>query len=236
MLDEYKAIAIIAAIIVILLIMVFTSKTRIIKTYEKYLNVNNKAGLTGKQFAVISKQKLNLDQLNFAITRDKLGDAYNPKYRTLIISEDVGDRASLSSLTIVAHELGHALQHKQRNFIFMLSQGIAKLMRLTNRLIVPLLIFGLIAFVSKWPNDYAGTICLIAAGVLFAMQALHKFLNVPIEYGASRIALRYLRENNFITAGEMRKAKKLLNTAALTYIASLFDDLFVFGKRKRNVS
>ena len=121
MLDKYQIIAIILVIILIMFIIVLTSKKRIIKTYEKYLRVNNKSNLTGKQLAFLSKQNLELYDLQFALTDVKLGDAYSPKYNTLILSEDVANTASLSSLAIVAHEIGHAVQHKNNSFLFLLS-------------------------------------------------------------------------------------------------------------------
>ena len=73
------------------------------------MKVDNKHNITGKQLAFFLKDKLELHRLKFALTQRKLGDAYNYKYRTLIMSEAVCNTASLASLTIVAHELGHAM-------------------------------------------------------------------------------------------------------------------------------
>ena len=73
------------------------------------MKIGNKANITGKQLAFLSKERLELDNLEFALVEDKLADAYSPKYRTLILSKEVCDTASLSSMAIVAHELGHAV-------------------------------------------------------------------------------------------------------------------------------
>lgn len=233
MLDKYQIIAIILIIILIMFIIVLTSKKRIIKTYEKYLRVNNKSNLTGKQLAFLSKQNLELYDLQFALTDVKLGDAYSPKYNTLILSEDVANTASLSSLAIVAHEIGHAVQHKNNSFLFVLSQFFNFITKFTNKLILPLLVVGLLFFILKYPTDNLGEILMIISGCLFALHVIRLLLNIPLEYEASRNALKYLKDYNYVSPSEYKKAKKLLSTAAQTYIASLFDDLLIFSKKRK---
>ena len=148
--DIYQIIAIIACILIVLVLIVLSSKTRIYKTYQKYMKVSNKANLTGKDLAFISKEKLELKDLEFALTDIKLGDAYSPKYKTLIMSEEVCQTASLASLTIVAHELGHAVQDKNSTGLFFISQLLGKITKFTNKFVMPLLIVGLFLFILKY--------------------------------------------------------------------------------------
>jgi len=232
-LDKYKIIAIIAAIILLLIIIVLSSRSRIHKTYQKYLKVSNKANLTGKELAFISKQNLELDDLQFALTDVTLGDAYSPKHRTLILSQEVCNTASLSSLTIVAHELGHAVQHKNNTGLFYLSQLFTKLTSFTNRFIIPLLLVGFLMFITKYPNDQIGEILMIISGALFLLHVITQIINVPLEYDASRRALKYLKEYNYVSPGEYRKAKKILSIAAQTYIANLLDGLFILNRKRK---
>jgi len=231
--DIYQILAIIGFILLILLIIVFSSRTRIVKMYDKYMKIGNKANITGKQLAFLSKQKLELDDLEFALVEDKLADAYSPKYKTLILSKEVCDTASLSSLAIVAHELGHAVQHKNDTGLFYLNQLFGKLTRFTNRFIMPLLILGLASFVFKYPNDTIGITLMIISGVLFAMHILYLLCTIPLEYDASRRALKYLKEYKFVSPAEYSKAKKLLGIAAQTYIVGLFDGLFTFNRKRK---
>ena len=198
------------------------------------MKIGNKANITGKQLAFISKKLLGLDELEFALVEDKLADAYSPKLKTLILSREVCDTASLSSLTIVAHELGHAMQHKNDSGLFFLNQLFGKLTRFTNHFIIPLLIIGLASFVFKIPDGELGITLMIIAGILFGLHVLYLICTIPLEYDASRRALKYLKENNFVSTSELKKAKKLLGIAAQTYIVGLFDGLFVLNtKRKR---
>lgn len=231
--DKYQILAIILAVLLLLIIIVFTSRKRIIKTYNKYMKIGNKANITGKELAFISKRNLELNNLEFALTDKKLGDAYSPKYHTLILSEEVCNTASLSALTIVAHELGHAVQHKKETPLYFLNQLVRALTKITNKLIFPLFVIGLFLFIIKVPNDSLGTILMIISLSLFLLHLLELIIIIPLEYDASSRALKYLKEYNFVSPSEHRKAKKLLNIAAQTYIAGLFDDLFVFKNKRR---
>lgn len=197
------------------------------------MKIGNKANITGEQLALYAKQDLELDELKFALTRNKLGDAYSSKYKTLIISEEVCYTASLASLTIVAHELGHAQQDKQNNGLFVFTRFLGALTRLTNALIMPLLIIGLFLYFFQFPDTTTGYILLIVAGCLFCLNVLNKLLTIPLEYNASRRALKYLKEKNIVSDSELRKAKKLLNTAAQTYIASLLDGILILNVTKK---
>jgi Zn-dependent membrane protease YugP len=197
------------------------------------MKISNKANMTGKDLAFISKQNLELNNLDFALTKDKLGDAYSPKYNTLILSEEVCNTASLSSLTIVAHELGHACQHKNSTPLFFITQLFTKITNFTNKFIMPLLIIGLFLFVFKYPNDSLGLILMGVSAGLFIIHLLNQILTIPLEYDASRRALKYLKEYQFVSPAEYRKAKKLLNIAAQTYIAGLLDGILILNKKKR---
>ena len=232
-LDIYKLLAIIACILLILLIIVLNSRNRIVKTYNKYMKVDNKLNISGKQLAFFAKQNLGLDDLSFSLTKNKLGDAYNYKYKTLILSEDVCNTASLASLAIVSHELGHALQHKNNSPLFMITILMNKLTRLTSSFIIPLFVFGLFFYLFKYPTVDFGYMLMVISGCLFTIQILSKLLNIPLEYDASRRALKLLKENNLLSTSEYKKAKKLLGIAAQTYIASLFDELIITNKKRK---
>lgn len=213
-----------------------SSRTRIVRTYKKYMRVDNQSNITGEQLAVFAKNDLGLDDLQFALTKQRLGDAYSSKYRTLIISEEVCYTASLASLTIVAHELGHAQQDKENNGLFVLTRILGLITRFTNAFIVPLLIIGLFFHIFQYPAPNTGYALLITAGCLFVLHALNKVLTIPLEYNASKRALKYLKSRKIISDNEQRKAKKLLSIAAQTYIASLLDGILILKpktKRKK---
>ena len=218
---------ILGIIIFLLLVSLFTSRTRVVKLYNKYSKVYNSKNITGEQFAFFARQKLGYDKLNFSLIKGKMTDCYVPKTKTLCLSEEVAHTPSIASIAIVAHELGHAEQHFSGSLLFKLNHFFACLTRLTSKLILPCLVFGLIAHIFKWPTENLGMILMITSGVLFGIAVLVKLLVIPVEINASNRALKFLTKNGIITNKELPKVKKLLRTAGRTYVVALFDGIII---------
>jgi Zn-dependent membrane protease YugP len=231
MTTELKIILIVAVVLIVLLAIVLSSRSRIKKIFKKYLEVDNKHDLTGAQFASASLQYLNLEEVKLAVKDGELIDAYYPKQRTLLMSRDVCDKASIASIAIVAHELGHAVQHKEGTPLYFICALFGKLAKFFNKFFIPLIIASVVMMIVKAPDLSIGLILLYVALGIFGFNFLTKILNIPLEYDASKRALRYLKEYNFVTSSEYGRAKKLLGVAAQTYIASLFDGLIIFGNK-----
>lgn len=230
---DTKIYIILACIIVVFLIWLFSARRRIFKVYHKYLKVTNQNGLTGENVAGYATQKLGLD-LRFVLLKEELSDAYSHKTKTLYMSEAVKNTNSLASVAIVGHELGHAMQDKEHNFLFKLNYVLNVITHFTNRFIIPLIIFGLLFKILKWPTVTLGDYMAIAGVILFGMHALFKLLTIPVEYDASRRALKFLLGEKLITNAEASKVKKLLNVAAQTYIVGLFDDFIITARKIQN--
>lgn len=224
---EVKIVLAVVAILIILLLIVLSSRTRIRKVYKRYMGVGNQANLTGSQFASIAIEQLDLD-IGLAVTDGELTDAYSPKDKVLIMSRDVCNNASLSSLTIVAHELGHALQQKKNDQMFGLSQIVGRINRFISKLFMPILIAGII---TLFFNMNLGINLLWTSLAIFLFNIFDKLITIPVEYNASHRGLWYLKEYHYLSANEYGKAKKLLGIAAQTYIASLFDGIIIFGSK-----
>lgn len=235
-----KVIITLVIILIVLLFMVFTARARIKHLYKKYLTVGNSANMTGRELAEMSVESLNLPHLSLALTDTELGDAYLPKSKTLLLSHAVCNYASLSSLAIVAHELGHAVQDRQNHRMFGLSIIFERITRFTNKFVLPLLIGGLVLFglgyfdvVAENLGQLGSTLTLVAFG-LFLLHLTVKLITIPIEYDASKKALLFLKDYRLLNKSELRQVKRLLNAAAQTYIASLFDGFVIASKRIRN--
>ncbi len=228
---EIKIILIVFAVLVFLLGVVLSSRDRIKKVYKKYLNVGNQSKLTGGQFAQIAAEQLGLN-IQLGVADGELIDAYAYNKRMLIMSRDVCNSASLASLTIVAHELGHALQHDKNDPMFGLSNIWSKINRFTKKLFIPALIAGVVMLF--FDMGIATTLLWTSVGI-FAFNILDKILTIPVEYDASKRALWYLKEYHYLSPSEVRNAKKLLNIAAQTYIASLFDGIIIFGNKLNRI-
>ncbi|MBR2467780.1 MAG: zinc metallopeptidase [Clostridia bacterium] len=227
MTTEIKIILIVTGILLLLLTIVLSSRSRIRRVYRRYLKVGNSVGLTGSQFASTAIDQLDLN-ITLGVTDGELADAYSPKQNMLIMSRQVCDTASLASLTITAHELGHAMQQQKNDTMFGLSQIWRRINRFTSKFFTPLLIASFIVLFFNMST--ALTLLWIAIGV-FIFNFLEKIITIPVEYNASKRALWYLKEYHYVSNTELHKAKKLLGIAAQTYIASLFDGLIIFGNK-----
>ena len=220
----------VACVIVFLLTLLFTARTRIKQKYNKYIRIRNEQCINGAQVAqhIIAHEKLDI---SLAQNKEDLCDAYYPKRKMLLMSSKVCDNESIASVAIVCHELGHATQHRDRTFLWNINQFLSKLTRLTNKFIIPLFIFGLICHATRWPNEMAGTyMCMTSAG-LFIAHALVKLLLIPLEFNASKRAVKLIEKYKLLSKKEIRKSKSILNTAGQTYIVALFDEIIGFFRK-----
>lgn len=223
---------IIALVILILMISVFSSRKRIVKIYDKYLTINLKSGLTGVVFVQYLIRTLNLP-IRLAKAPGKYNDAYVSKAKAICLSEDVLSSSSVASVAIIAHEMGHALQDSTKDAKFNFNHAMRKITRFTNKFIFPLLIAALCFWIFKWPTDIAWITTLSVDGGLLLLHIISNFSFIPIERDASRRGLALLKEHANLTNSEFRHCQKLLRVAGQTYIAHFFDDFLLFSTIKK---
>lgn len=191
------------------------AQSQVSSAYRSYSKVPMKNGLTGRDAA---RTLLNLNQLgNIEIESisGNLTDHYDPGKKVMRLSQGVSNVASVAAVGIAAHETGHAIQDKEgygplrfRNFIVPIS-GFA------SNLAWPLFFMGFLFSQSTW--GYA----LMDLGiVLFIVALFFTIITLPVEFDASRRAVKGLVDNHLIDPSEEVGVKKVLNAAALTYVAA----------------
>ena len=141
----------------------------------------------------------------------QLTDHFDPRSDTLGLSEGVFDSSSVAALAIAAHEAGHAVQKKENYALLALRGAMVPVVSIGSSLSFPIVIAGLA--LSLRPLIFVG-IVLFAAAVLFSVVTL------PVEFNASARALSMLTQGGHITAEEERGVRRVLNAAAMTYVAS----------------
>ncbi len=215
-------------IIACFLIIVLSSRQLIHKVYKKFKRVKNSIELDGKTFVFMSLEMLKLSHIKVATTKKRLSDCYVPSRKTLILSDEVLNSDSVVSLTIISHELGHAVQDRDAYPHLRLSQLLSCFTKITNKLMLPFLIVGgILCFFMP-----LGFTLLNFSILFFGLHLGNKLLDIPIEKNASNFAKQFLIENQFVSKKELRMAKRLLYVAQLTYVASLFDGILFFKFKK----
>jgi hypothetical protein len=214
------------------LILALVAQAWVRSSYRKYLRVANGAGVTGLEAA---QRLMRLAGINLNIERasGELSDHYDPRSGVLRLSSGVARRASVASLAIVAHELGHAQQDVQDYLPMRLRSGLVPLVNFTSWL-------GPILFFVGLMLNAEGLAWL---GVLaFAGAAVFALVTLPVELNASRRAMQLLEQSGLLVNREEKAgARRVLTAAALTYVAALAQAIsnllyyiFLLGGRRRD--
>jgi hypothetical protein len=181
-------------------------------TYAKYREVRTAAGVTGAEAARRILSAHGVAQVPVEQISGELRDNYDPRSRTLRLSRGVYASSSVAALGIAAHEAGHAIQHAQGYAPLAVRNTVYPVAAFGSNL-GPLIVFGGLLFGLGEP--------LITIGiVLFSFAVAFSLLTLPVELNASSRALAILKQEQFLSEGELAGARKVLNAAALTYLAA----------------
>ncbi len=178
--------------------------------YAKYSRIPNRNRVTGAEAAQIIARRMGL-QINVELTSGLLSDHYDPRTRTLRLSPHVYNGYSIAAVGIAAHEAGHAIQHAHGYAPLQLRNALVPVTMLGSNLAWPLIFVG---FIFHW-------LALIKVGILFfTAVVVFQLITLPVEFNASRRALKVLHDTNILTKHELPGAREVLTAAALTYVAA----------------
>jgi Zn-dependent membrane protease YugP len=186
------------------------AQMKVKRTFDKYSRVAPRNGMSGAQAAAAVLRASGLPNLQIRPVGGRLSDHYDPRNRTLNLSADVGQASSLAALGVAAHEAGHAIQDARRYLPMRIRQTLVPAATIGQSLWFLPVVIGLII----------GATGLVTVGlVLFAAVVLFQLVTLPVEFDASRRALVALEDQGLLAADEVPGARKVLNAAALTYVA-----------------
>ena len=186
------------------------AQMKVKRTFAKYSQVQPRNGMTGAEAAAAVLRSSGLPQLSIRPVAGRLSDHYDPRSRTLNLSEDVGAASSLAALGVAAHEAGHAVQDA-RNYTPM---------RIRQALVPAATIGQSLWFLPVFLGLIMGLTGLVTIGlILFAVIVLFQLVTLPVEFDASKRALVALEGQGLLAPDEVPGARAVLNAAALTYIA-----------------
>ncbi|AGF55056.1 MULTISPECIES: zinc metallopeptidase [Clostridium] len=193
------------------IIISFWAQTKINSTYSKYNEVRTVNGYTGQQVARMMLDDAGLYDVRIEVINSKLGDHYDPSNKVLRLSPDVYFGETISSAGIAAHEVGHALQHKEKYAPLVIRNSIVPAVNIGSSLSWILFIAGL----------FLGFKGLTTLGIiLFLGVVVFQIITLPVEFNASTRALDILKSRGILYAEENKNAQKVLDAAAMTYVAA----------------
>jgi Zn-dependent membrane protease YugP len=186
------------------------AQMKVKRTFAKYSQVAPHNGMSGADAAAAVLRSSGLPDLQIRPVAGHLTDHYDPRNRTLNLSQDVGGASSLAALGVAAHEAGHAIQDAKRYAPMRIRQALVPAATIGQSFWFIPVVLGLIM----------GLTGLVTIGlILFAVIVLFQLITLPVEFDASKRALVALEGQGLLAADEVPGAKAVLNAAALTYIA-----------------
>ncbi|MFO1078823.1 MAG: zinc metallopeptidase [Planctomycetota bacterium] len=196
------------------LILSLWASSRVKGAFAKWSQVRSRAGVTGAQVARAILQANGIADVKVEPVPGQLTDHYDPRTKTLRLSEPVYQSDSVAAVGIAAHEVGHAIQHAHRYAPLQFRSAWVPVAGIGTNLGYLLLLIGL-------PLAYFGSPTLAWIGVvLFATTTVFTLITLPVEFDASRRALVTLQSGGVLAVDEHRGAKEVLDAAAMTYVAA----------------
>jgi len=205
------------------LLLALWAQFKVKATYARYSQIAVRSGMTGAEIAEAILRGENIPISNraadypgnvacgIAAVGGKMTDHYDPRTRMLNLSEDVYYGRSIAALGIAAHEVGHAVQHARLYGPLALRNVIYPVCGIGSNLAFPLFFIGLL---------FNFGMLMQVAVALFTLAVFFTLLTLPVEFDASRRALRVLATGGYLTGDELTGARKVLTAAAMTYVAS----------------
>jgi len=193
------------------LILAFYAQYRVQSAYKQQSQIRNAHGLTGKQAALQLLRMNGITDVSVEEVQGQLSDHYDPREKVVRLSSNNFRNPSLASVSIAAHEVGHAIQHASGYAPLKIRHSILPVTQVGSWAAFPLFIIG---FFFQTP-------LLMDIGILFfAGVVLFHVVTLPVEFDASSRAMKQLESHGYLSATEVQGAKKVLNAAALTYVAA----------------
>lgn len=180
--------------------------------YNKYSNINNPKGLSGFEVARKILDEKGLEDVHIVEVKGSLTDHYDAARKVVRLSTDIFHGESISSLAVAAHEVGHAIQDKEGYFFLKLRTFIFPIVKFLSSISYLVILIGFIAEITNL--IYLG-VALVGAGLIFQL------ITLPVEFNASKKALENLKKYNLVDKKNINNAKKVLNAAAMTYVAGV---------------
>ncbi|NLL37878.1 MAG: zinc metallopeptidase [Fretibacterium sp.] len=193
------------------LLLSFWAQIRVKSTFERYSRVQARRGVTAAQVARMLLDRFGLASVPVNRVPGSLTDHYDPRDRSLSLSDTVFNSSSIAAIGVAAHEVGHAIQHSESYAPLSFRNSFVPVVNLTSGMAMPLFLMG---FFMR------GSFLMNLGIFLFLGVIVFHLVTLPVEYNASSRAIRLLGDTGALAPDELSGARSVLNAAAWTYVAA----------------
>lgn len=197
---------------------------RVKSAFKKYSKVRAGSGLTGAQAAQLMLDRAGLRDVTVTRSRGLLSDHYNPLNKTLALSDGVHDSPSVAAIGVACHEAGHALQHARGYKPLVLRSALVPTASIGSSIGYFVMMGGLLLMYMSGNPTFGQNVVLLGA-LLFSAVLLFQIVTLPVEFDASNRAKRLAVEYGIVSVQERPGMDRVLNAAALTYVAAMISTL-----------
>ena len=222
------------------------ASARVHSAYNAFSSMKTRSHMTGYDTAVRLLRSNQINGISVGRVGGKLSDHYNPQKGIVNLSAATYGDDSVAAVAVAAHEIGHVIQKQRGYFPYRLRAALVPIANIGSYLALPLVLIGLLLDVFVFATEGTSTgfyVALVGVG-LYSLSTLFMLVTLPVEFNASKRAKRALIEEGILTDEELIGADKVLDAAALTYVASLAVSLVyflrfflmvltLFGRRRR---
>ncbi len=221
-------------LVVIGAVICLAASGRVNSVFSRYSGVRSRLGLTGREAAEQILHRNGIYDVQVIHISGNLTDHYNPGKKTLGLSDTVYNSTSVAAIGVAAHECGHAVQHAVGYAPLSIRGALVPVANIGSMAAWPLIIIGLLM------NGQTAALFINLGILLFSAAVLFQLVTLPVEFNASRRAVKELESSGMLYQDEAASVKKVLGAAALTYVASAAAmilqllRLIIIGGRRRN--
>ena len=187
------------------------------RTFAKYESVGTQSNMTGAEAARLMLERQGVTDCKIEAVAGRLSDHYDPRVKTLRLSEPVFNARSISAIGVACHEAGHALQHAQGYKWLQMRSKLVPVTNIASKMSMPVIMVGglLMSLVPVF-----GMPVLLLGCALFAAAVVFSVVTLPVEWDASARAKKAMVDGGIVTPQEINGASNVLNAAFLTYLAA----------------
>ena len=208
------------------IIFAIVAQVKVKSCYNQYNQVPSQRDETAHEIAEKVLKSKGIDDVVVKKVGGELTDYYSDKDKIVALSQDVYDSKSLAAIGVALHEVGHAIQYNEGYKMIHVRNFMIKTSNIASIMLWPLVIIGLIFNLAVLDGGLVGNICLWAGIGFFGISILLNLVTLPVEYNASKRAKDVIASQNILTKEEQQGITKVLNAAAMTYVAALVVSIF----------